>query len=74
MDDILAISGEESTVIENFYEMYKLTASQIGVRLDKSGNRAKCQGPTQTVLALGVNFDTEKWQWSVDYEKGTFLL
>ena len=61
-------------MIERFYEMYKLTASQIGVRLDKSGNRAKCQSPTQTVIALGVNFDTETWRWSADYEKATFLL
>ena len=74
LDDILAISGEESSVLENFYETYKLTAAQVGVRLDKSGNRAKCQGPAKTVIALGVNFDTEKWQWSVDYEKGTILL
>ena len=74
LDDILAISGEDSSVLENFYKMYKLTAAQIGVRLDKSGNRAKCQAPAPTVIALGANFDTEKWQWSIDYEKGTILL
>ena len=74
LDDILAIGGEESNVIERFYEMYKLTASQIGVRLDKSGNRAKCQSPTQTVIALGVHFDTGTWRWNADYEKATFLL
>ena len=74
LDDILAISGEDASVLENFYETYKVTAAQIGVRLDKSGNRAKCQGPAQTVIALGVNFDTEKWQWSIDFEKGAILL
>ena len=74
LDDILAISGEDSSVLENFYKMYKLTAAQIGVRLDKSGNRSKCQAPATTVIALGTNFDTEKWQWSIDYEKDTILL
>ena len=74
LDDVLAISGEDSSVLENFYHMYKTTARKVGVRLDKSGNRAKCQGPATTVRTLGVSFDTQKWQWSMDYKKGTILL
>ena len=74
LDDVLAISGEDSTVLENFYQTYKATASEIGVRLDKSGNRAKCQGPDTKVIALGVNFDTQTWEWSMDHDKGAILL
>ena len=58
LDDVLAIRGKNSIVQENFYQMNKATAGQVGVCLDKSGNRAKCQGPATTVKALDVNFDT----------------
>ena len=41
LDDVLAVSGEDSTVLEKFFQTYKTTTIQVGVRLDKSGNRAK---------------------------------
>ena len=74
LDDVLAISGEDSTVLEKFYQTYKTTANEVGVRLDKSGNRAKCQGPDTKVITLGVNFDTNTWEWSMDHDKGAILL
>ena len=51
LDDVLAVSGEDSTVLEKIYQTYKTTAIQVGVRLDRSGNRAKCQGPNTKVIA-----------------------
>ena len=63
-----------SKILRDFYEQYRETAAQIGLRLDKSGNKAKCQPPETTIVALGVFFDTEAWTWRMDAEKGTRLL
>jgi hypothetical protein len=74
LDDVMAVGPNGSKVLRAFYDQFRATAEQIGLRLDKSGNRAKCQPPATTVIALGVHFDTESWTWKVDEEKGTRLL
>ena len=74
LDDVMAVGANGSEVLRAFYDQFRATAEQIGLRLDKSGNRAKCQPPETTVIALGVHFDTEAWTWKVDEEKGTRLL
>ena len=74
LDDVMAVGPKGSEVLRSFYDQYRSTADQIGVKLDKSGNKAKCQPPDTTIVALGVHFDTEAWTWKVDHEKGARLL
>ena len=74
LDDVMAVGPKGSTILRDFYDQYRQTAAQIGLRLDKSGNRAKCQPPETTIIALGVHFDTEAWTWRMDAEKGARLL
>ncbi len=74
LDDVMAVGPNGSIVLRAFYDQFRATAEQIGLRLDKSGNRAKCQPPATTVIALGVHFNTESWTWRVDEEKGARLL
>ena len=74
LDDVMAVGANGSEVLRAFYDQFRAMAEQIGLRLDKSRNRAKCQPPETTVIALGVHFDTEAWTWKVDEEKGTRLL
>ena len=71
LDDVLAVCGSGSSILK---DTYRSTASKKGVRLDKSGNRAKCQGPDTTVIALGVIFNTKNWKWRMDYENAAILL
>ena len=47
LDAVMAVGPNGSQVLRDFYNQYRQTADQIGVRLDKSGNRAKCQPRTQ---------------------------
>ena len=56
LDDVLAVSREDSMVLDKFYQTYKTTAAEVGVCLDKSGNRAKCQGPDTKGHSLGGEF------------------
>ena len=59
LDDVMAVGPNGSKILRDFYDQYRTTAAQIGLRLDKSDNKAKCQPPDTTVIALGVFFDTE---------------
>ena len=70
LDDVLGIGfpGVESPV-HRFYENYVAEADKVGIKLDKSGNREKVQPPDTTVIALGVMFDTVKWEWRIKPER-----
>lgn len=74
LNDVLAVGPAGSSLLHDFYQTYKATALQIGVHVDQSGKREKCQGPLPTVVALGVHFDTLAWTWALDPEKGAQLL
>ena len=74
LDDVLAVGPAGSSILADFYQTYRATASQTGVRIDQSGKREKCQAPHHTVIALGVHFDTIAWTWALDQEKGARLL
>ena len=74
LDGVMAVGPNGSQILRYFYSQYRETADQIGVKLDKSGNRTKCQPPDTTVVALGVLFDTKSWTWKMDTEKDTRLL
>ena len=74
LDNVMAVGPNGSKVLRDFYNQYRATAAQIGLRLDKSGNKTKCQPQATTVVALGVFFDTEAWTWRMDAEKGIRLL
>ena len=74
LDDVMAVGPNRSKVLRDFYNQYRATAAQIGLRLDKSGNKKNCQPPETTVVVLGVFFDTEAWTWRMDAEKGIRLL
>ena len=74
LDDVMAVGQNGSKVLRDFYDQFRETADQIGLKLDKSGNKTKCQSADTTVVALGVHFNTETWTWRMDAEKGTRLL
>ena len=50
LDDVMAVGPNGSEILRDFYNQYRTTAAQIGLRLDKSGNKAKCQPPETTVI------------------------
>ena len=66
LDDVMAVGSNRLKVLRAFYDQFKATAEQIGWRLDKSGKTTKGQSPETTVVALGVHFDTETWNWRMD--------
>ena len=74
LEDVIAVGPNKSQGLRNLYGQYQLTEDQIRVRLDESGNKAKCQPPDTTVVALGVHFDTQTWTWRMNNKKEIRLL
>ena len=70
LDDVIAIGppGPDSCV-HRFFATYIREAERVGVRLDQSGNREKCQAPATEFVGLGVCFNTESWTWWIEEKK-----
>jgi hypothetical protein len=75
LDDVIAVGppGPESCV-HRFFSTYVTEAEKVGVRLDKSGNREKCQAPDTQFVGLGVCFNTESWTWWIESKKLARIL
>lgn len=64
LDDCLGagMPGPDSTVVKCF-NAYLQLAKRVGVRLlEPDVDKSKLQSPATTVLALGMEFDTEAWE------------
>ena len=46
----------------------------MGFRVDQSDNRDKGQEPDTKVTALGVSYDTEKWEWGFSEKRLAIIL
>ena len=64
LDDILAVGGAKSDdPVHKFFKAYLALAKEVGVRLPPPDeDKTKCQSPSTTVLALGMEFDTVAWE------------
>ena len=72
LDDVLGVGPgqfEAERSVDAFFRNYLARASEVGFKLDKSGNTEKVQPPGTVCTALGVVFDTEAWTWSLKADK-----
>ena len=75
LDDVLAVgSSREGDPVERYHELFLVEAERAGFRVDRSDNRDKNQEPVTKVTALGVSYDTEKWEWGFSEKRLAIIL
>ena len=75
LDDVLAVgSGRQVNPVDRFHEVFLEEAAKVGLRADLSDNRDKNQEPDTKVMALGVSYDTEKWEWGFSEGRLAIIL
>ena len=75
IDDVLGVglAGSHSKIWK-FHQIYLEEAKKLGIMLDDSGNQEKQQEPSNTVVALGVHFDSSTWTWGFKPDKLAAIL
>ena len=75
LDDVLAIGGEGmDDPVAKCDNLFLEEAEKAGFRPDRSNNREKNQEPDTKVTALGVIFDTVKWEWGFSDQRLAIIL
>ena len=75
LDDVLAIDGGGmDDPVARFNDLFLEEAEKVGFRPDISSNRDKNQEPDTEVTALGVIFDTVKWEWGFSDQRLAIIL
>jgi hypothetical protein len=74
LDDVCAAAAGDSGKLEEFERTYREVAEDIGVRLAPYEDPDKAFAPCKKGVVLGVEYDTERWTWSIPEEKLARLL
>ena len=72
LDDVLGVGlgqMDQDKSVDAFFRNYLAKASEVGFKIDATGNTDKVQPPHTTCTALGVVFNTETWTWSLKPDK-----
>jgi len=75
LDDVCAAAGASAADgLRRFEDCYRAVAAQVGVKLAPPEDKDKGFSLCKLGVVLGVEYDTEKWTWSIPGEKVARLL
>ena len=74
LDDVCSASPGSSDRASVFYNTFRSTCEELGVKLAPEGDKDKEFGPSTQGVVLGVVYDTLNWTWTIKDDKLNIIL